>query len=219
MEEDKKINYISLIDAARLCSYSEPYLRLRARQGKLKSIKLGKKWMTTVAWLDDYERRVAVWRQTAEAKKEAAARAVFVVAPEEITNVVDQTPPSNILDAYPVLAENERLLPPPMPKRRLASKFGGQVFPIPREKPVHNGLNRGGLAALLSGALAALLFFAVSDSGQLINVIPSSLGDIGQADVSKTIAQDKIENLPFSTEAVGQDALSMLVDIIADFFE
>jgi len=40
--ENQNQNYISLAQAAKMCSYSEHYLRLRARQGKLKSIKLGK---------------------------------------------------------------------------------------------------------------------------------------------------------------------------------
>jgi len=69
--ENQNQNYISLAQAAKMCSYSEHYLRLRARQGKLKSIKLGKKWMTTLAWLREYEERVAEWRQLTEAKNGA----------------------------------------------------------------------------------------------------------------------------------------------------
>ena len=68
-EQDRNLGYISLSAAAKLCSYSEHYLRLRSRQGKLKSIKLGKKWMTTRAWLDDYQRQVGDWRAAAEKKK------------------------------------------------------------------------------------------------------------------------------------------------------
>ena len=89
MEENKKQNYISLAGAAKLCSYSEPYLRLRARQGKLKSIKLGKKWMTTAAWLDDYQARAQEWREAAEAKRANAPAAVFVAAPSELSANVD----------------------------------------------------------------------------------------------------------------------------------
>jgi hypothetical protein len=55
MSEDKKENiYISLQEATKYCNHSQEYLSLRARQGKLKSIKLRKKWMTTKEWLEDY---------------------------------------------------------------------------------------------------------------------------------------------------------------------
>lgn len=48
--------YISLREAAKLCSYSQDYLSLRARQGKLKALKLGRNWVTTQEWLRQYER-------------------------------------------------------------------------------------------------------------------------------------------------------------------
>ena len=46
--------YISLQEAARLCSYSQEYLSLRARQGKLKALKLGRNWVCTKEWLQEY---------------------------------------------------------------------------------------------------------------------------------------------------------------------
>ncbi len=48
------IKYISLQDAAKICSYSQEYLSLRARQGKLKAIKRGRNWFTTAEWLNIY---------------------------------------------------------------------------------------------------------------------------------------------------------------------
>ena len=53
--------YISLARAAELCAYSEAYLRLRARQKKLKAVKSQKKWMTTVEWLREYENSAKDW--------------------------------------------------------------------------------------------------------------------------------------------------------------
>ncbi|MCK4520789.1 right-handed parallel beta-helix repeat-containing protein [Candidatus Parcubacteria bacterium] len=50
MNED----YISLTEATRYCDYSQEYLSLRARQGKLKSVKFGKKWVTKKEWLEEY---------------------------------------------------------------------------------------------------------------------------------------------------------------------
>jgi hypothetical protein len=47
-------NYISLQEATKYCDYSQEYLALRARQGKLKSLKLGKNWVTTKEWLGEY---------------------------------------------------------------------------------------------------------------------------------------------------------------------
>lgn len=52
--EDKNINYISLTEAAKSCDYSQDYLSLRARQGKLGAVKIGRNWVTTKEWLEEY---------------------------------------------------------------------------------------------------------------------------------------------------------------------
>lgn len=50
-----KLKYISLLEAAKYSKvYSQEYLSLRARQEKLKAVKLGRNWVTTKAWIDDY---------------------------------------------------------------------------------------------------------------------------------------------------------------------
>lgn len=49
-----KSAYISLADAAEHSPYSQEYLSLRARQGKLRALKQGRTWYTTLGWLDDY---------------------------------------------------------------------------------------------------------------------------------------------------------------------
>ena len=51
--EDKK-EYITLKEAAEIFHYSQDYLSLRARQGKLNAVKFGKIWMTKKKWLEDY---------------------------------------------------------------------------------------------------------------------------------------------------------------------
>ena len=53
-KESEKIQYISLKDAAQFCNYSQEYLSLRARQGKLKATKIGRNWLTTHEWILDY---------------------------------------------------------------------------------------------------------------------------------------------------------------------
>jgi len=49
-----KVDYLSLQDASELCNYSQEYLSLRARQGKIKAIKIGRNWVTTKKWVEDY---------------------------------------------------------------------------------------------------------------------------------------------------------------------
>lgn len=58
MTELNKADYISLSEAAKLSPYSQEYLSLRARQGKLRAIKQGRNWVTTLGWLDDYQAEV-----------------------------------------------------------------------------------------------------------------------------------------------------------------
>ena len=49
-----KSEYISLQDATNYCDYSQEYLSLRARQGKLKAVKFGRNWVTKKEWLNEY---------------------------------------------------------------------------------------------------------------------------------------------------------------------
>jgi hypothetical protein len=46
--------YIKLQEPTNFCSYSQEYLSLRARQGKLKAVKIGRAWSTTKEWIKDY---------------------------------------------------------------------------------------------------------------------------------------------------------------------
>jgi hypothetical protein len=54
-----KEKYILLRDATKFCNYSQSYLSLRARQGKLKAKKIGRNWVTTKEWLQAYLDNVA----------------------------------------------------------------------------------------------------------------------------------------------------------------
>jgi len=51
-------NYVSLQEATEYCDYSQEYLSLRARQGKLKSVKFGRNWVTKREWLEEYLRKI-----------------------------------------------------------------------------------------------------------------------------------------------------------------
>jgi len=46
--------YISLQEATKYCTYSQDYLSLRARQEKLKAVKIGRNWVTTKEWVEEY---------------------------------------------------------------------------------------------------------------------------------------------------------------------
>ncbi len=53
------MNYISLKQIAKDSPYSAEYLGLRARQGKLKAVKIGRDWVTTQEWLGEYLNQVS----------------------------------------------------------------------------------------------------------------------------------------------------------------
>ncbi|MDD5589862.1 MAG: hypothetical protein PHQ47_01675, partial [Candidatus Portnoybacteria bacterium] len=53
----ESLDYILLSEAPRYCRYSHDYLRLRARQGSLKALKMGRNWKTTREWLREYEEK------------------------------------------------------------------------------------------------------------------------------------------------------------------
>ncbi|MEA2097670.1 MAG: helix-turn-helix domain-containing protein [Patescibacteria group bacterium] len=48
------INYISLNEAANLTNYSQEYISLLCRQKKLKGTKIGRNWVTTKEWVENY---------------------------------------------------------------------------------------------------------------------------------------------------------------------
>ncbi|MCX6760269.1 MAG: hypothetical protein NTW46_02915, partial [Candidatus Nealsonbacteria bacterium] len=63
MIKENSGNYISLMDATKLCDYSQEYLSLRARRGKLKSVKQGRNWVTTKEWLDEYIKKTESYKE------------------------------------------------------------------------------------------------------------------------------------------------------------
>jgi hypothetical protein len=51
---EDNLEYISLQQATKYCDYTEEYLSLRARQGKLKAVKFGRNWVTKKEWTEEY---------------------------------------------------------------------------------------------------------------------------------------------------------------------
>ena len=226
--EDQNQNYISLAQAAKMCSYSEHYLRLRARQGKLKSIKLGKKWMTTRAWLDDYQQRVGDWRAAAEKKKTALDK---TAPPPELAAVILSRPPAASLPPFCRAgfgagfgaAEGASFAPP---KRRLAGFGAGQIMPPPRPAKVnHRRFSHFG--AIAGGALAALLFFAAVSPHDFSPAINSNFKNIGRANLSFPVAPpaDRASNFAVrsapgaAARQTAENPLEELVKTIAGWME
>ncbi len=84
MQSKQTLEYISLTHAAQGTPYSQEYLSLRARQGKLKAVKQGRAWVTTRAWVDEYIEQSS-WDQ----KKEA-----YNAGGQKISPVVQNNPAS-----------------------------------------------------------------------------------------------------------------------------
>lgn len=66
---------MSLQDATKYCDYSQEYLSLRVRQGKLRGLKFGRNWVTKKEWLEEYLKNVEDYNNNFKIKK--------VVAPPE----------------------------------------------------------------------------------------------------------------------------------------
>ncbi len=93
--EPQKTDWISMQEASEFCSYSQEYLSLRARQGKLFSKKLGRNWYTTKKALQDYLSQQSVLvslPRNAFAKNPELFRPMLTsaepVAPEEKTSSI-----------------------------------------------------------------------------------------------------------------------------------
>ena len=82
--EEKEPKYISLQEATKFCQHSQEYLSLRARQGKLKALKLGRNWVTKKEWMEEYLKNVDEYNDQVNAKK--------IVRPPEIPPIKKPMP-------------------------------------------------------------------------------------------------------------------------------
>ncbi len=55
---EEELKYISLQTATQYCNYSQEYLSLRARQGRLKAVKFGRNWLTKKEWVEEYSENI-----------------------------------------------------------------------------------------------------------------------------------------------------------------
>lgn len=75
---------ISLTEATKYCNYSQEYLSLRARSKKLKSVKVGRNWMTTTGWLNEYLDKVDQYKEQISSRPiESLVKGTTVVFADE----------------------------------------------------------------------------------------------------------------------------------------
>ncbi len=184
---EENSEYITLFEAAKCCPYSEPYLRLRARQGKLKSLKLGKKWMTTKAWVSDYTERARAWNEKIAAKKVLKASIDLAAVPRPPVAVFASQEPEADAEPVQLPAVPAEPMPPAVPDESAAGDGAPAEAPADDEParidPPKDQRDREMPHfdfVLASGAMFAILIFAgialsrgsVHDSG---NVVKQSL--------------------------------------------
>ncbi len=95
--EAKSADFISLRDAALTCGHSQEYLNLLACKGYLKAVKIGRNWVTTQEWLQNYSQRV-MKKKTHSTQD----RAPMLIAEVPVSgkpapkNVAQKIPPKNL---------------------------------------------------------------------------------------------------------------------------
>lgn len=73
-KEEKE--YLSLEEATKHCNYSQEYLSLRARQGKLKAVKIGRNWVTTEDWIKKYVSQVEEYNKRIKGKPKTTRKKI-----------------------------------------------------------------------------------------------------------------------------------------------
>lgn len=92
MKKSNPNEYISLAEASKLCIYSQEYLSLRARQKKLKAVKIGRNWVITQQWLENYVNQVSVQEKKliSEAKTEVKVKEKEIKEKEILKELIGQ---------------------------------------------------------------------------------------------------------------------------------
>src|SRR4030042_1022426 len=180
---EKSENYISLLEATKICKYSQEYLSLRARQGKLNALKIGRNWVTKKEWLeqylvkaDDYKNNLNGNGKKNKIKKEekkSELDARFVVPPRNL--------PVGEIELVPVSPFSYRL------SEILLKKF---------KQAITNPATRFGFAFVLILILMATAFVSNKDS---LSQFSKDAGVYETLNVFKDYGQwakNKIEEIP-----------------------
>lgn len=130
---DENKSYIALSEAAENTGYSQEYLSLRARQGKLQAVKIGRNWVTTKDWLQSYLQKVEEYKNNhqingvvpkIQEEKLSAVKVKTIVAPferEKEEAISKQTEPYQFVPFSAGLKEKsiKLLLRTPGPKKKI----------------------------------------------------------------------------------------------------
>lgn len=184
--DDITKKYISLNEAAKYCPYSQDYLSLRARQGKLRAIKAGRNWVTTKKWLNEYMDR---YRGGGDEPtlSDIPNKAEIIVKKEETAIVLSGVPNYSPEEKVPV-APNATV--PPYP-RTPALRFGFLFFLT--------------LALLISGAV--FNENGLEDTGEEVSAFAYTLGDSGEIIIAGTA--DALQQTIFDTARILSDTGSI----------
>ena len=93
---NQNTNFISLAEAAKLTNYSQDYISLLCRRGKMKGEKLGRNWFTTKEWIDNYIN-----------KTNGSGERIIPVRIESVSDVE----PSSVSDNFEAKAINTNQIP------------------------------------------------------------------------------------------------------------
>ena len=77
--------YISLHEAAKMTDYSQEYISLLCRRGKIKGEKLGRNWFTTKEWINNYVNKIKESKEIKENKTDKNEEEVVLVKIENKT--------------------------------------------------------------------------------------------------------------------------------------
>ena len=73
----KEEKYISLLEAARIYGCTQKHMALMAREKKLRAIKLGRNWLTTIDWLKEYNKAREENNKKRQIKKAPVKKVIF----------------------------------------------------------------------------------------------------------------------------------------------
>lgn len=137
-KDDKAL--ISLTEAVKYCNYSQEYLSLRARSKKLKSVKVGRNWMTTVGWLNEYLQRVEEYKDQISSSKPVenlVEGATVVFADENAGEPVPSDEPMidmPVSEPQPTETTPEETVPVELPQENLPLET--PIMPEPEPQPL-----------------------------------------------------------------------------------
>ena len=198
-EENKQ--FISMMEASKLCSYSQEYLSLLARRGKIFSKKIGRNWYTTREAIDEYLKQqsviISLPKKIFATALGGAAQALTPEEPEEAAQMKGgHEGHSRIFEEFERLNPQIVLPKPPLAEKEIfAPPQAGSTKNLPQAK-VPTVLLRP-FVSEQSGSRSSDISFAARPQSEL------SLPD--KKEISQNVVLEKLDKLSDSlTTFAGQ---------------